>query len=136
MKILDILSEARQLKYIKAKGVASLTGKINSMWLGLGNIVRLTTRALYRLLQGRDSWHDCLQLDSDCINEIEFWFKNIRLYNDSCYGTVHQLLGLFSQMPVRLDMGGMLSLIAVTPPMGFGRSMKGPKVPHGVSLWQ
>ena len=81
VKILDILSEARQLKCIKAKGVASLTGKINSMWLGLGNIVRLMTRALYRLLQGRDSWHDCLQLDSDCINEIEFWLRNIGLYN-------------------------------------------------------
>ena len=51
------------------------------MWLGLGDIVRLMTRALYRLLQCRASWCDILCLDVECMRDIEFWLDNIGAYN-------------------------------------------------------
>ena len=73
--------EAKHQRHIKAKCVASFTGKIISMWLGLGDIGRLMTRALYRLLQSRASWYDILCLDEECMREIGFWLDNIRAYN-------------------------------------------------------
>ena len=80
-KLQCLLLEAKHLRHIKAKCVASFTCKIISMWLGLGDIVRLMTRALYRLLQSRASWCDILRLDVECMREIEFWLDNIGAYN-------------------------------------------------------
>ena len=77
-----LLLEAKHQRHIKAKCVTSFTGKIISMWLGLGDIGRLMTRALYRLLQSRTSWCDILCLYEECMREIGFWLDNIRAYNE------------------------------------------------------
>uniref|UniRef100_A0A1X7VUV7 Reverse transcriptase domain-containing protein n=1 Tax=Amphimedon queenslandica TaxID=400682 RepID=A0A1X7VUV7_AMPQE len=70
-----------QEKIAKARCLASLTGKIISMWLGLGNVVRMMTRAFYRLLHLQTSWYNSLELDSDCRKEIDFWLSKIDSYN-------------------------------------------------------
>ena len=69
--------EAKHQRHIKAKRAASFTGKIISMWLGLGDIGRLMARAL---LQSHASWCDILCLDEECMREIGFWLDNIRAY--------------------------------------------------------
>lgn len=57
-KLKALLESTMSQSVLPARSVARLTGKIMSMWLGLGSIVRLMTRGLYRLLETRVSWYD------------------------------------------------------------------------------
>lgn len=50
--------------------IASITGRIISLGLALGSIARLRTRALYALLDSRESWYDELSLDEGAKAEI------------------------------------------------------------------
>ena len=61
--------------------LASITGKVIALGLALGLIARLRTRALYTLLESRDSWYDELFLNKEARDEVTFWLDNIQLYN-------------------------------------------------------
>ena len=76
-----LLIELKQQKFAKARMIAKVTGKLISMWLGLGSTMRLMSRSLYSVLQTRTSWSDVLCLDANCLEEIEFWQKSINAYN-------------------------------------------------------
>ena len=58
-----------------------MVGKIVSMYVALGPVVRLMTRSLYSLLNSRHSWFDRLCITAEAKEEIQFWYKSITKYN-------------------------------------------------------
>lgn len=77
----DQLLAARTKHCMSAKFLAGIVGRIISMGLGLGPIVRLRTRSLYALLESRSSWYDSLEINADAKAELEFWLSGIDVYN-------------------------------------------------------
>ena len=61
--------------------LASIVGRIISMGLGMGPVVRLRSRAMYSLLNSRVSWHDYLIINEDVQQELRFWNDCIEQYN-------------------------------------------------------
>ena len=66
---------------IPAKAVASITGKIISMSLALGDIARLRTWALYADIHSRLSWQGTITLTADAKEELNFWLDSIDEFN-------------------------------------------------------
>ena len=65
--------------YVTARDCASITGHIMSMSLVLGNLTRLKTRFLYKVIDSRSTWDSRFNigLHNDCLSEIFFWKNNI-----------------------------------------------------------
>ena len=66
---------------LRAKFIASLVGKIVAMSLALGSLSRFMTRALYAMLQGRNTWCDMLVITPEAKVELQFWVECLDLYN-------------------------------------------------------
>lgn len=66
-----------------ARTLARCTGKIVSMKPVFGNLVRLMTRFMYMVIEGRKSWECPLIIHQDhpCFQEVHFWLNNIKKYN-------------------------------------------------------
>ena len=77
----ELLARAEKEKYLTAREIAGIVGKIISMFLGLGAVARLRTRSLYRLLDCRSSWYTLLPLTKDAKEELQFWYHNIDAFN-------------------------------------------------------
>ena len=80
-KVDNLLAMAADAQSVQAKVLASIVGKIISMGLGIGPIVRLRTRCMYALLNSRVSWFDWLVIDDDVREEIDFWHNCIQFFN-------------------------------------------------------
>ena len=65
----------------KCDSCASITGKIISMSLALGDIARLRTRALYADIHSRSSWQGTITLTADAKEELNFWLGSIDEFN-------------------------------------------------------
>ena len=76
-----LLSQAIESNSMSAKSLASIVGRIISMGLGMGPVVRLRSRAMYSLLNSRVSWHDYLIINEDVQQELRFWNDCIEQYN-------------------------------------------------------
>ena len=65
--------------YVTARDCASITGHIMSMSPVLGNLTRLKTRFLYKVIDSRSTWDSRFNigLHNDCLSEIFFWKNNI-----------------------------------------------------------
>ena len=65
--------------YVTARDCASITGHIMSMSPVLGNLTRLRTRFLYKVIDSRSTWDSRFNigLHNDCLSEIFFWKNNI-----------------------------------------------------------
>ena len=63
---------------IPVRHLAKLTGSLSSMWLALGCIVRLQTRALHCLISSASmfSWQSLVTLSAEASKELEFWHTN------------------------------------------------------------
>ena len=81
IKLKDSLAVAKEAQGLQAKTLASIVGRIISMSLGLRPIVRLRTRGMYALLNGRSSWFDQLNIDEDTRSDIIFWLDCIERFN-------------------------------------------------------
>ena len=68
---------------ITARQLARLAGKIISTKFVLGNVVRLRTRFLYRLIESRVSWDKTFNVlhYNEVVNEILFWKFNLCALN-------------------------------------------------------
>jgi hypothetical protein len=66
---------------VKARQLASVTGLIVSNLIVFGNICKLMTKALHRQIDCRSSWDSVLNLDSESINELEFWLSSVSELN-------------------------------------------------------
>ena len=65
--------------YVTPQDCASITGHIMSMSPVLGNLTRLKTRFLYKVIDSRSTWDPRFNigLHNDCLSEIFFWKNNI-----------------------------------------------------------
>ena len=65
--------------YVTARDCASITGHIMSMSPVLGNLTRLRTRFLCKVIDSRSTWdfRFNIGLHNDCLSEIFFWKNNI-----------------------------------------------------------
>ena len=65
--------------YVTARDCAVIAGHVMSMSPVLGNLTRLKTRFLYKVIESRRSWdfRFNIGLHNDCLSEIFFWKNNI-----------------------------------------------------------
>ena len=65
--------------YVTARDCAVIAGNVMSMSPVLGNLTRLKTRFLYKVIESRRSWDSRFNigLHNDCLSEIFFWKNNI-----------------------------------------------------------
>ena len=83
-KIVSLQSQLRQIvsqKFMPARRVASITGRIISMSLALGPIARFMTRGLYAALNKRQSWCQWIEVTPEALLELKFWLYNLEMYN-------------------------------------------------------
>ena len=83
-KIVSLQSQLRQIvsqKFMPARRVASITGRIISMSLALGPIARFMTRGLYAALSKRQSWCQWIEVTPEALLELKFWLYNLEMYN-------------------------------------------------------
>ena len=73
LKLKQGISFAVSFKIIKAQKLASITGQIISMSMAIGNLTRLMTRLIFSCIAKKKNWSSNLQLDSDALNELNFW---------------------------------------------------------------
>jgi len=66
---------------IKAKSLASITGKIISMSIAMGPVTRLMTRSMYALLNTRQFWCQYLRITQPVQEEISFWLQRLDTFN-------------------------------------------------------
>jgi hypothetical protein len=74
----SINSVFSSLPFVSARSLAKATGRIVSLSTVIGNIFRLMTRNLHRMIESRQSWNSkfCLS-DQDVISELNFWKQNV-----------------------------------------------------------
>ena len=75
------LSSTVSQKFLPARQLASVIGKVISMSLALGSIARFMTRALYAVLNNRYSWYQFLEITPEALLELKFWLYNLQKYN-------------------------------------------------------
>ena len=65
--------------YVTARDCAVIAGHVMSMSPVLGNLTRLKTRFLYKVIESCRSWDSRFNigLHNDCLSEIFFWKNNI-----------------------------------------------------------
>ena len=94
-RIISILSLAENLlrcPYTSARTLAKFAGKIMSTHYVVGNIVRLKTRFLYNMIDGRSSWDAKLNLFNfpRARDEIIFWHINLQSLNKKILKSIEQ----------------------------------------------
>ena len=78
---LNLASKILKSGKASAKDISRVTGRLVSMQPALGKIVLLTTRCMYAFLAKQSTWYREGSLDQGSLEELEFWFKNIRNKN-------------------------------------------------------
>ena len=81
VELLSLLKAAKNDKILSAKAIASIVGRIIAMGIGIGPVARLLTRFLYRLIVNSMSWYERIELDSDALNELQFWYSSNGSFN-------------------------------------------------------
>jgi hypothetical protein len=76
-KLKEVLRYSIHCSYMQDKAIASITGKVTSMSLAIGDIARLRTRGLYALLSSRVTWYDHINLSVEAKDELQFWLDSI-----------------------------------------------------------
>ena len=66
---------------VHVQWLASAVGQIISMSLAIGQVTRLRTRALYAMINSRQSWADRLCLSKDAREELVFWKSCLLCFN-------------------------------------------------------
>ena len=57
------------------KDISSVARKVISMEVGVGQVCRLKTRAMYECILSRSSWKGKILVTKDVIEEVKFWFN-------------------------------------------------------------
>ena len=79
--ILDEVVENMSCKRVSARKLARVTGRIISNFLIMGDVCKLMTKAMYRLIKCRRGWDAQVVLDSDVLVELKFWRKQLQNLN-------------------------------------------------------
>lgn len=81
---LEIIDQFLSLApYVTARHCAKITGHVMSMSPVIGNLTRLKTRYLYRVIESRNSWssHFNIGTHNEALSEIFFWKNNVEKLN-------------------------------------------------------
>ena len=76
-KLQERISRILVLRFANAKDLASVAGQLNSMFLAIGNIVRLMSRAMYAQISAQNSWFSNFYLEDSVVEELVFWQSNL-----------------------------------------------------------
>ena len=81
---------------MSARQLARCTGKLISMKAVYGNLVRLMTRQFYLLFGNICLWDEPFKASHGptCLEELEFWFSNLRCQNDRKLGSYEPTLAI------------------------------------------
>ena len=71
------LGQAADQPTLKARDLASITGKIISMSLALGPVSRLMTRSMYALLNTKEHRRQSLTITPEVKEELQFWINQV-----------------------------------------------------------
>ena len=75
------LKQTIGMRWVPARLLASVVGKIIAMGLAIGPLTRFMTRSLYATIEARCSWCDRLQLSPEAEYELIFWEKRVSDFN-------------------------------------------------------
>ena len=76
-KLQESILRILALRFVNAKDLASVAGQLNSMFLAIGNIVRLMSRAMYAQITAQNSWYSNFRLEDSVVEELVFWQSNL-----------------------------------------------------------
>jgi len=99
------LLELQNVRWVQARYLASVIGKISSLSLGLGPISHLMTRGLYGAFNKQLSWSQKLELTVEASEEMNFWLNNLE---GMIFGLSLQQSGWFTLMLALRDMVAIL----------------------------
>jgi len=81
MKLQESISRILSLRLVNTKDLASVAGQSNSMFLAIGNIERLMSRAMYAQIRAQKSWFSNFYLEDSVVEELVFWQSNLDHFN-------------------------------------------------------
>ncbi|CAH3141245.1 unnamed protein product, partial [Porites lobata] len=76
-KLQESIARILALRFVNAKDLASVAGQLNFMFLAIGNIVRLMSRAMYAQISAQNSWFSNFYLEDSVVDELVFWQSNL-----------------------------------------------------------
>ena len=76
-KLQESISRIFALRFVNAKDLASVAGQLNSMFLAIGNIVRLMSSAMYAQISAQNSCFSIFHLEDSVVEELVFWKSNL-----------------------------------------------------------
>ena len=76
-KLQERISRILALRFVNAKDIASVAGQLNSMFLAIGNIVRLMSGAMYAQISAQNSWFSNFYVEDSVVEELVFWQSNL-----------------------------------------------------------
>ena len=76
-KLRESISGILALRFVNTKDLASVAGQLNFMFLAIGNIVRLMSRAMYAQISAQNSWFSNFCLEDSVVEELVFWPSNL-----------------------------------------------------------
>ena len=83
-KSTKLLAEVKNIfmqNALTPKHLAKITGKLSSMHLAIGPLVRLFMRSMYHEIEYRVSWYEPKIISRETKDELELWLNNIYIYN-------------------------------------------------------
>ena len=66
---------------VTSRFLSQITGKLSSMHLSIGPLVRLMTRNMYTEIQKHPKWDAAFHPSHECFDEISFWRCNLNVEN-------------------------------------------------------
>ena len=71
-------------KIFKVRDVASVVGQVISLTPCVGSVARIMTRALYTVVNQKQSWNSKVELTKEACDELTFWIDNVDSLNFRC----------------------------------------------------
>ena len=84
-KINKLLADIKNIlmqNVLTPKQLAKITGQLSSMHFAIGHLARLFMRNMYHEIENRVSWYEPKIISKETKDKLEFWLKNIYIYND------------------------------------------------------
>ena len=64
----------------QVRKLASVCGKIISLWNCVGNVARLMTRNIFAVINSAMNWNSMVSLTPGCVDKLNFWKVNLVVY--------------------------------------------------------
>ena len=69
------------LEVMSCRKLARVTRRIVSNFSIMGDVCKLMTKAMHRLMECRNGWDAQIVLDSDALIELKFWWEHLQSLN-------------------------------------------------------